>query len=95
MDYYIATCRVVRVIKIMVLDRMIGFIGTSVTSSLNHTQLQCYHYSIHFQFTVACALGLSIFNSRLLAMDLNTETSTSNHYEVFFSFCLQSLCTSL
>jgi hypothetical protein len=38
-----------------------------------------------FQFTVAHALGFSVSSSRLLATDLNTETSTSNHYEVFFS----------
>jgi hypothetical protein len=31
------------------------------------------------QFTVARALGFSVFASRPLAMDLNTETSTSNH----------------
>jgi hypothetical protein len=45
----------------------------------------------NFQFTVAHALGLSVFTSRLLAKDLNTETSTSNHYEVFLLFRLQSL----
>jgi hypothetical protein len=37
------------------------------------------------QFTVAHALGYSVSTSRLLATDLNTETSTSNHYEVFLS----------
>jgi hypothetical protein len=37
-----------------------------------------------FQFTVAHALGFPVFTSRLLATDLNTETITSNHYEVFF-----------
>jgi hypothetical protein len=36
-----------------------------------------------FQFTVAHALGFLVSTSRLLASDLNTETSTSNHYEVF------------
>jgi hypothetical protein len=30
-------------------------------------------------------LGFSVFTSRLLATDLNTETSASNHYEVFLS----------
>jgi hypothetical protein len=39
-----------------------------------------------FQSTVAHALGFSISASRLLATDLNTETSTSNHYEVFLLF---------
>jgi hypothetical protein len=36
-------------------------------------------------------LGFPVFTTRLLATDLNTETSTSNHYEVFLPFCLQSL----
>jgi hypothetical protein len=44
-----------------------------------------------FQFTVAHALGFQVFTSRLLATDLNTENSTSNHYEVFLLFRLQSL----
>jgi hypothetical protein len=43
----------------------------------------------HFQFTVAHALGFSVSTSRLQATDLNTETITSNHYEVFLSL-LQS-----
>jgi hypothetical protein len=47
---------------------MIGFIGTSVTSSLNN--------AIDIQFPSAHALGLSVSTSRLLATDLNTETST-------------------
>jgi hypothetical protein len=42
-----------------------------------------------FKFTVAQALGFSVSTSRLLATDLNTETSTSNHYEVFLSFLVQ------
>jgi hypothetical protein len=44
-----------------------------------------------FQFTVAHSLELSVFTSRLLATDLNTETSTRNHYKVFLIFRLQSL----
>jgi hypothetical protein len=44
-----------------------------------------------FQFAVAHAVGLSVFTSRLLATDLNTEISTSGHYEVFLLFRLQSL----
>jgi hypothetical protein len=48
-----------------------------------------------FQFTVAQALGFSVFTSRLLATDLSTETSASNHYEVFLLFRLQSFCTPL
>jgi hypothetical protein len=53
--------------------------------------LKIYSY---FQFTVAHARGFSVFTSRLLATDLSTETSTSNHYEVLL-FRLQSLCTPL
>jgi hypothetical protein len=45
----------------------------------------------NFQFTVAHALGFPAFTSHILATDLNTETSTSNHYEVFLLFRLQSL----
>jgi hypothetical protein len=69
---------------------MIGFIGTSVTSSLNHTYYSAIADLHTFQFTVAHALGFSVFTSHLLATDLNTETSTSNHYEVFLSFLVQS-----
>jgi hypothetical protein len=43
-----------------------------------------------FHFTVAHALGFSIFTSRLLATDLNTETSTSNHYFFYLFASLQS-----
>jgi hypothetical protein len=46
--------------------------------------------STHFQFTVPHALGLSFFTRRLLAMDLNTESSTSNHYKVVLPFLVQS-----
>jgi hypothetical protein len=72
---------------------MIGFVGTSVTSSLNHTQLQGYRYSAHFQFTAAQVLGFSVSTSRPLATDVNTETITSNHDEVLS--LLQSLCIPL
>jgi hypothetical protein len=41
-----------------------------------------------FQSTVAHALGFPVFTSRLLATDLNTETSISDHYEVFLLFRL-------
>jgi hypothetical protein len=50
------------------LFRMIGFISTSIKSSLNHTQLQRYRYSTHFQFTIAHALEFSVFTSHLLGM---------------------------
>jgi hypothetical protein len=39
-----------------------------------------------FQFTVTHALGFSVSTSRLLAMDLNTEINTSNHYEGLLPF---------
>jgi hypothetical protein len=69
---------------------MIGFISTSVTNSLNHTYYSAIADLHNLQFPVAQALGFSVFTSRLLATDLNTETSTSNHYEVFFPFLVQS-----
>jgi hypothetical protein len=70
-------------------------------------KIACVHYALitlkysaiadlhNFQFTVAHALGFSIFTSRLLATDLNTETSASDHYELFLLFRHQSLCTPL
>jgi hypothetical protein len=70
---------------------MFGFISTSVTSSLNHTSIQPYRQFAQFPISVAHALGFPVFTSRLLATDFNTETSTSNHYEVFLLFLLQLL----
>jgi hypothetical protein len=69
---------------------MIGFISTSVTLYLNYNQYSAIADLHTFQFTVSHALGFSVFTSRLLATDLNTETSTSNHYEVFLPFLFQS-----
>jgi hypothetical protein len=66
---------------------MIGFISTSVTKYNQHSSIPDLHT---FQFTVAHALEFSVFTSRFLATDLNTETSTSNHYEVFLPFLVQS-----
>jgi hypothetical protein len=46
------------------------------------------------QFTVhfcAHALGFSIYTIRLLATYLDTETSTSDRYEVFLLFLVQSV----
>jgi hypothetical protein len=43
-----------------------------------------------FQFTVAHALGFSVFTSRLLESDRNTVASTSNRYEVSLPFLIQS-----
>jgi hypothetical protein len=60
-----------------------GFIGTSVTISHNYNLYSAIADLQTFHFTVAHALGFSVFTSRLLATDLNTETITSNHYEVF------------
>jgi hypothetical protein len=69
---------------------MIGFIGTSATSSLNYNQYSAIADLHTFQFTVAHALGFSVFTSCILATYLNTETSTSNHYKVFWPFLAQS-----
>jgi hypothetical protein len=45
-------------------------------------------------YTLSCstlhALRFSAFTCHLLATDLNTETSTFNHYEVFLPFLVQS-----
>jgi hypothetical protein len=68
---------------------MIGFIGTSVTISVNYNQYSAMA-DLRVQSTVAHALGFSVSTSRLLATDLNIETSTSNHYEVFLPFLVQS-----
>jgi hypothetical protein len=70
---------------------MIGFSSNSATSSLNYHQYSAIADLHTFQSTVAHALGSSVSTSRLLAMDLNTETSISDHYEVFLLFRLQSL----
>jgi hypothetical protein len=71
---------------------MIGFISTLVTNSLSITFKYSSIADLHnFQSTVAHEVGLSVFTSRLLATDLNTDTSASNHYEVFLLFRLHSL----
>jgi hypothetical protein len=59
--------------------------------SFNHTSYSVIADLHTLQFTVANALGFFVFTSRLLATDHNTETSTSNHYEVFLVFLVQSL----
>jgi hypothetical protein len=68
---------------------MIGFIGTSVMISLNYNEYSAIADLHTLQFTVAHALGFFVFTSRLLATDLNTETSTSNRYEIFLPFLVQ------
>jgi hypothetical protein len=42
-----------------------------------------------FQFTAAHALGFTVSANHCLVADLNTGTTTSNHYEVFLPFLLQ------
>jgi hypothetical protein len=74
---------------------MFGSIGTLVTLSLLIT-LKYRQYSVivdlhTFQFTVAHTLEFPVFTSRLLATDLNTETSTSKYYKVPLTFLVQSL----
>jgi hypothetical protein len=59
---------------------MIEFIYTSITISLNYNTYSTAADLHTLQFTVAHALEFSIFISRFLAMNLNTETSTTNHY---------------
>jgi hypothetical protein len=73
---------------------MTGFISTSAAISLNYNQYSAITDLHNLQFTIAHALGFSVFTSRLLATDLNTETSVSDHYEVLL-FRLQSLSTPL
>jgi hypothetical protein len=67
-----------------VLVWMIAFVSTlGYTHSLNYTQYRPYSAitDLHtFQFTIAHALGFSLSTTHLLAMDLNTETITSNHW---------------
>jgi hypothetical protein len=70
---------------------MTGFISTSVTLSLDYNWYSAITDLHNLQFTLAQVLGFSVFTSRLLATDLNTETSTSNYYEVSLIFRLQSL----
>jgi hypothetical protein len=65
--------------KWQVLVRMIGFISTLVTTSLNYSQYRQYSTIADLRtlhFITAHALGFPVFTSRLLAMDLNTETIT-------------------
>jgi hypothetical protein len=59
---------------------MIGFIGTSVTISLNYNEYSAMADLHNFQFAVAHPLESSVSTGRLLATDLNTQTITSNHY---------------
>jgi hypothetical protein len=69
---------------------MIGFIGISVTISLNYNLYSAIANLYNLEFSVAHALGFSVSTIRLLATYLSEETNTSNHYEVFLPFLLQS-----
>jgi hypothetical protein len=79
----IFTCMGVRV-------TMIGFISTLVTISLNYNQYSAIADLHTLQFIVVHILGFSVSTSLLLATELNTETSTWDHYVVFLSFLVQS-----
>jgi hypothetical protein len=93
--------------KITILDRMNGFIVTFLAQSLlitNNATRTCKQYSAtadphNLQFTLAHALGFSVSTSRLIATDLNKETGTLNHYEVFLSsltkYSSVVICTQL
>jgi hypothetical protein len=76
--------------KERVLIRMTGFISTSVTISFNYNKYSAITDLYNLQFTVAHALGFLVSTSRLLITDLNTETRTSDHCEVFLPFLVQS-----
>jgi hypothetical protein len=90
--YIIVTCRVVHKTKITRYssDDCIYYLLSYKFSliTLEESAIAGLH---NFQSNVAHALTLSFLTSRLLATDLNTETSTSNHYEVFLLFRLHSL----
>jgi hypothetical protein len=78
---------------------MIGFITISVTRSINYNYYSSVADLHNLQFTVVHPLGFSVSTNRLLAKDLNTETSTLNHYEVFLSsitlYSSVLICTQL
>jgi hypothetical protein len=82
-------CRAVQATKMIGSSSDNRFISTLVTHSLLITFNYWQHSAVadlhNFQFTVVHALALSVSTSRLLATDLNTDTITSNHYEVFWS----------
>jgi hypothetical protein len=77
--------------KWRVLVRIIWFISTSVTISLNYNQYSAITDLHNLQFTVAHALGFSVSTSLVPVTELDTETSASDHYEVFSPFLVQSL----
>jgi hypothetical protein len=85
---YIVTCRGVRII--MVLDRWLDLLALLCTIYLNYKPHRAIADLHIFQFTAAHVLGSSVSTNRCLVADLNRGTITSNHYEVFLSFLLQS-----
>jgi hypothetical protein len=64
------------------------------TVSLNYKPHSAITDLHTFQFTVAHALGFSVSTSRILETDFNTDTITSNHYEVFSPFLIQTSWTT-
>jgi hypothetical protein len=73
---------------------MIGFIDTSVTSYLNCTQLQRYRYRTQFQFTVAHALGFSVFTGRFLETDLTQKLALQINMKYSCHFLFKNPGTS-
>jgi hypothetical protein len=67
---------------------MILFISTSLQDLLITIKYSAIVNLHNFHFTVARALGFSVFTRRLLATNLNTEINSSNHYNVFLLFVL-------
>jgi hypothetical protein len=61
----------------------------------NYNQYSAISDLHNLQFIVAHAVGFCVFTSRLLATDLKTENSTSNHYEVLLLFRLITLYSSV
>jgi hypothetical protein len=53
------------------LDWMIGFIAPYTFTHSGLLAILRYHHSTNFQFTIAHALGLSVFTSCILTMDLS------------------------
>jgi hypothetical protein len=55
---------------------LLGLLLQILLIILNYSAIADAH---NLQFTAGHALGFSVFTSRLLATDLNTETTTSDH----------------
>jgi hypothetical protein len=58
--------------------------------SHNYNQYNAISDLHPFKFTAVQVLRFSVSTSRRLVADLNTGTTTSNHYEVFLSLLLHS-----